>query len=201
MEDRHIAIFASGNGTNAENLIRYFGSRELGWKVSVVVCNRADAGVLDRARRLGVPSVVMPKASFADRDALAKVMDTYAVDAVVLAGFLLMIPLWLIARYPRSIINIHPSLLPKYGGRGMYGRHVHEAVVAAGERESGITVHLVNETVDGGAILFQAATALTAEDTPADVEAKIHQLEQRYFPQVVAATLAPSLVAMPASPQ
>ena len=189
METRHMAIFASGNGSNAENLIHYFNSRDIGWKVAVVVCNKPDAGVLDRARRLGVPSVVMPKLLFSQQQALAKVMDDYAIDAVVLAGFLLMIPSWLIARYPQRIINIHPSLLPKYGGRGMYGRHVHEAVVAAGETESGITIHLVNEDVDGGRILFQAKTPVTPTDTPADLETKIHRLEQQYFPQVVASTL------------
>lgn len=186
---KHIAIFASGNGSNAENIIRYFNSRNLGWEVAVVVCNRPDALVLKRAEALGVPAVVMPKAVFGNRDELLAVMDRYSVDAVVLAGFLLMIPTFLIARYPERIINIHPSLLPKYGGKGMYGRHVHEAVVAAGERESGITIHLVNEECDGGKILFRAATEVSPDDTPADVEAKIHSLERRYYPAVIAATL------------
>lgn len=187
---KRIAIFASGNGSNAENIIRYFNSRNLGWEVGVVVCNRPDAFVLKRAEALGVPAVVMPKAAIGNREELLGVMDRYGVDAVVLAGFLLMIPTFLIARYPERIINIHPSLLPKYGGKGMYGRHVHEAVVAAGERESGITIHLVNEECDGGKVLFRATTEVSPDDTPADVEAKIHSLERRYYPAVVAATLA-----------
>ena len=186
---KHIAIFASGNGSNAENMIRYFNTRDLGWKVAVVVCNRTEALVLKRAEALGVPAVVMPKAAIGNREELLGVMDRYGVDAIVLAGFLLMIPTFLISRYPGHIINIHPSLLPKYGGKGMYGRHVHEAVVAAGERESGITIHLVNEECDGGKILFRAATEVSHDDTPADVEAKIHSLERRYYPAVVAATL------------
>lgn len=186
---KNIAIMASGNGSNAENIIKFFNTHELGWKVSVVVCNRADAYVLQRAERLGVPSVVMPKVAFNDRAELQDVMERYNVDAVVLAGFLLMIPEWLIERYPERIVNIHPSLLPKYGGRGMYGHHVHEAVVAAGERESGITIHLVNEDCDGGRVLFQAVTAVSPEDTAADVEGKIHELEQRYYPAVVASLL------------
>lgn len=186
---KHIAVFASGNGSNAENIIRYFKLHDLGWEVSVVVSNRADAYVLQRAERLNVPSVVMTKDQFNSQTEMSLVLDQYSVDAIVLAGFLLMIPTWLIARYPECIINIHPSLLPKYGGRGMYGRHVHEAVVAAGERESGITIHLVNEDCDGGKVLFQARTEVTVEDSAADVEGKIHELEARYYPAVVAATL------------
>lgn len=184
-----MAIFASGAGSNAENIIRYFNSRDIGWKVAVVVCNRPGAGVFERAARHDVPVELMPKADFNDPEKLLGVMDSYGVDAVVLAGFLLMIPTFLISRYQGRIINIHPSLLPKYGGRGMYGRHVHEAVVAAGERESGITIHLVNEECDGGRVLFRAATEVSSDDTPEDVEAKIHSLERRYYPAVVASTL------------
>ena len=186
---KHIAVFASGNGSNAENIIRYFNLQDLGWKVSVVVSNRADAYVLQRAARHGVPSVVMTKAQFNNQAEMSLVLDQYSVDAIVLAGFLLMIPTWLIARYPDSIINIHPSLLPKYGGRGMYGRHVHEAVVAAGERESGITIHLVNEDCDGGKVLYQASTEVLPEDSAEDVERKIHELEEEYYPAVIASTL------------
>lgn len=186
---KHIAVFASGNGSNAENIIRYFNLQDLGWKVSVVVSNRADAYVLQRAARHGVPSVVMTKTQFNNQAEMSLVLDQYSVDAIVLAGFLLMIPTWLIARYPDSIINIHPSLLPKYGGRGMYGRHVHEAVVAAGERESGITIHLVNEDCDGGKVLYQASTEVLPEDSAEDVERKIHELEKVYYPAVVAAIL------------
>ena len=186
---KNIAILASGNGTNAENIIRFFHANRIGWQVSVVLCNRPEARVMQRAEQLGVPAELMSKAQFNDPAALLAVMDRYAVSAIVLAGFLLMVPPFLIARYPGRIINIHPSLLPKFGGRGMYGHHVHKAVVAAGERESGITVHEVSEQCDGGKILFQATTEVTPTDTPADVEAKIHRLEQRYFPPVIAATL------------
>ena len=186
---KHIAIFASGNGTNAENVVKYFRSHPLGWDVSVIVCNKPDAYVLERAGRLGVPTEVVPRDKFSDPDRLLGVMDRYGVDAIVLAGFLLMIPAFLIDRYPDLIINIHPSLLPKFGGRGMYGHRVHEAVVGASERRSGITVHLVNEECDGGRILFRAETEVPPDDTPADVEAKIHILEQRHYPEVIARTL------------
>ena len=186
---KNIAILASGNGTNAENIIRFFHANRIGWQVSVVLCNRPEARVMQRAEQLGVPAELMSKAQFNDPAALLAVMNRYAVDAIVLAGFLLMVPSFLIVRYPGRIINIHPSLLPKFGGRGMYGHHVHKAVVAAGERESGITVHEVSEQCDGGQILFQVATEVTPADTPADVEAKIHRLEQQYFPPVIAATL------------
>lgn len=186
---KNIAILASGNGSNAENIIRFFHANRIGWQVSVVLCNRPEARVMQRAEHLGVPAELMSKDRFNDPAALLGVMDRYAVDAIVLAGFLLMVSPFLIARYPGRIINIHPSLLPKFGGRGMYGHHVHKAVVAAGERESGITVHEVSEQCDGGQILFQAATEVTPADTPADVEAKIHCLEQQYFPPVIAATL------------
>ena len=186
---KHIAIFASGNGTNAENVVKYFRSHPLGWDVSVIVCNKPGAYVLERAGRLGVPTEVVPRDKFSDPDRLLGVMDRYGVDGLVLAGFLLMIPAFQIGRYPDLIINIHPSLLPKFGGRGMYGHHVHEAVVAAGERRSGITVHLVNEECDGGRILFSAETEVTPDDTPADVEAKIHILEQRHYPEFLARTL------------
>lgn len=186
---KNIAILASGNGSNAENIICFFHANRIGWQVSVVLCNRPEARVMQRAEHLGVPAELMSKDRFNDPAALFAVMDRYTVDAIVLAGFLLMVPPFLIARYPGRIINIHPSLLPKFGGRGMYGHHVHKAVVAAGERESGITVHEVSEQCDGGKILFQAATEVTPADTPADVEAKIHRLEQRYFPPVIAATL------------
>jgi len=184
-----IAVFASGNGSNAENLINYFRSRDLGWEVALVLCNKPDAFVLQRAERLGVPAVVMPKAKFNDADVLLPVMESYGIESVVLAGFLLMIPAFLLERYPGRIINIHPSLLPKYGGKGMYGHRVHETVVAAGEPESGITVHLVDESCDGGRILFQARTALVPTDTPADVEAKIHALERSWYPPVVASAM------------
>lgn len=182
---KRIAIFASGNGSNAENIIRYFRERPERGEVVLVVSNKAGAGVLERAARLGVESRVMTRAEINDPEIMSEVLESRGVDTLVLAGFLLMVPSFLIERYPDRIVNIHPSLLPKYGGKGMYGRHVHEAVVAAGERESGITIHFVNEHCDEGQIIFQATVEIAETDTPADVEAKIHRLEKLHFPRVI----------------
>lgn len=185
---KRIAIFASGNGSNAENVINYFQQHRCGGEVALVICNKPDAAVLDRAARLGVDAVVMPRAEINDPDKLLPVLDEYGVDVIVLAGFLLMVPGFLIERYRNRIVNIHPSLLPKYGGKGMYGRHIHEAVVAAGERETGITVHFVSEGCDEGEVIFQASVPVAEDDTPADVEAKIHELERLHFPRVIRET-------------
>lgn len=187
---KKIAVFASGNGTNAENIIRYFRSSGVDAVVAVVVTNRPDAGVIGRARGLGVPVEVIDRVAVNDPSVMLGLLDSYGVDAIVLAGFLLMVPPFLLNRYPDRIMNIHPSLLPKHGGRGMYGRHVHEAVVAAGETITGITVHMVSEECDGGRIVFQASVDVDPSDTAADVEAKVHSLEQEHFPRVVAETLA-----------
>lgn len=151
---KKIAVFASGNGTNAENVIKYFSVGDKGGEVCLVVCNRPDAFVLRRAAILGVPSVVMSKTQINTPELLLGLMNEYAVDIIVLAGFLLMVPGFLIERYSGRIVNIHPSLLPKFGGKGMYGRYVHEAVVEAGETETGITVHMVSERYDEGRIIF-----------------------------------------------
>lgn len=186
---KRIAIFASGNGSNAEDIIRYFRENEVRAEVVLVVCNNREAGVLQRSRDLGVATEVMSRDEINNPAEMLGVLERYAVDAIVLAGFLLMIPSFLTGHYAGKIINIHPSLLPKYGGKGMYGRHVHEAVVAAGETETGITIHLVNERFDDGRILFQAHTPISPGDTPADVERKIHILEQQHFPRVIAENL------------
>lgn len=181
-----IAVFASGNGSNAENLIRYFNQSESGrGEVVLVVTNRPDAGVIRRAQALGVDVKVMPRAEINDSDTMLGLLDRYGVDVIVLAGFLLMVPGFLLERYRDRIVNVHPSLLPKYGGKGMYGIHVHEAVVAAGDRESGITIHHVSEICDGGRVIFQASVDIAPEDTPGDVEQKIHTLEKMHFPRVV----------------
>lgn len=185
----NIAIFASGNGSNAENIIRYFRTEDHRARVVLVVCNRQGAGVIDRCRRLEVPCRVMSRDEINTPAGMLGVLDEYGVGAIVLAGFLLMVPPFLTARYPDRIINIHPSLLPKYGGKGMYGHHVHEAVVAAGERETGITVHFVSDRCDEGRIIFQASVPVSPTDTAADVEAKIHALEHRHFARVIAETL------------
>ncbi len=183
---KNIAIFASGSGSNAENIIRYLNTAHGDdLRVSVVVCNRPEARVIERARNLGVPVEVLTKAEINDPERMMEVLDSHAVDGIVLAGFLLMIPPFLIGRYEGRIINIHPSLLPKYGGKGMYGIHIHRAVVENREKETGITVHLVTDRCDEGQIIFQTNVAVAPEDTPEDVERKIHALEKEHFPQVV----------------
>ncbi|MBR5397794.1 MAG: phosphoribosylglycinamide formyltransferase [Bacteroidales bacterium] len=180
----NIAIFVSGGGTNCENIIKYFeGSEKV--RIVLVVSNKANAGAIARAQRLGVPSVVVPKARFNDREVILPLLDEYSVDFIVLAGFLLVVPGFLIDEYDHRMINLHPALLPKYGGMGMYGHHVHEAVKAAGEKETGMTVHWVSRDVDGGEIIAQFSTPIGPEDTPDDIAAKEHVLEMEHFPQVI----------------
>lgn len=177
-----IAIFASGNGSNCENIIRYFrGSASV--RVGLVLCNKPGAPVIERAKRLGVKTVVMPKSEFQQEERLLPLLAQEQTDLIVLAGFLLIIPQFLLKAYP--IINIHPSLLPKHGGKGMYGRHVHEAVKADGDTETGMTVHWVNEVVDGGSIIAQFSTPLSPDDSVDDIAEKEHQLEMAHFPQVI----------------
>lgn len=180
-----IAIFASGSGTNAENIIRHFQGKS-SYQVVLIVSNRQDAFVLERVRKYNVPSVVFPKADFAGScgNVLA-CLKGHSVDFILLAGFLLRVPDSLLAAYPNRIVNIHPSLLPKYGGKGMYGERVHEAVVRAGEKESGITIHYVNGEYDSGDIIFQASCPVEPSDTPQLVAAKVHALEYKYYPAVV----------------
>ena len=187
IEDKlKIAVFASGNGSNAENIIRFFREKGSGGEVVLVVCNRREAGVVGRATALGVDVAILSRDELADRERVLAMFDARGVNCVVLAGFLLMVPPYLIRRYEGRMVNIHPSLLPKFGGKGMYGHHVHEAVVAAGECETGITVHLVSEEYDKGQILFQARVAVEPGDTAADVERKVRELELRFFPGVIA---------------
>lgn len=181
---KNIAILVSGSGTNCENIIRYFqDSNQV--SVSLVISSRADAYALVRASKLGVPTQVMSKSEFSDESLLMPLLRQYQVDFIVLAGFLLMVPDFLLSAYPQKIVNIHPSLLPKYGGKGMWGHHVHEAVKAAGDTETGITIHWVSEICDGGEIIAQYHTPLTPDDTPDDIAAKVHMLEQQYYPKVI----------------
>jgi phosphoribosylglycinamide formyltransferase-1 len=177
-----IIIFASGSGTNAENIIEHFHDSDLA-TVTFVVTNNPKAGVLGRADRLAVPSKTFSKNEMQQTEFMSFLKEN--ADFIVLAGFLLKIPDEMIKQFPKTIVNIHPALLPKYGGKGMYGMHVHEAVVDNQESESGITVHYVNEKYDEGAIIFQKSVGLTVDDTPNDVAAKIHQLEQDNFPKVI----------------
>lgn len=181
---KRIAIFASGTGTNAENIIRYFAKSENA-SVVLVLSNKLNAGVHARANALGVPSFVFTREEFAEGDEVIKKLAEYEVDFIVLAGFLCFISESLRKAYPRRIVNIHPALLPKFGGKGMYGMHVHEAVVKSGEKESGITIHYINEHYDEGAIIFQASCPVAPGDTPEDVAGKVHALEYEHYPRVV----------------
>ena len=184
----NIAIFVSGSGSNCENIIRYFQTNEQA-NIALVVSNRADAYALTRAKNLNVPSVVLPKADFNNEEKVLKLMADHRIDFIVLAGFLLMIPDWLIAAYQRRMINLHPALLPKFGGIGMYGHHVHEAVRKANETETGMTVHWVSNVCDGGEIIAQFRTPITPDDTPDDIADKEHILEIEHFPQVIEVVL------------
>ena len=162
---KKIVVFASGSGSNAERIATYFSEKGFA-KVNLILCNNPQAGVLDRAKRLEIPSLVFDKQAFYKTNIVLDLIKTQQPDLIVLAGFLWKVPENLIAAYPSRILNIHPSLLPKYGGKGMYGAHVHQAVVNNNETESGITIHFVNEHYDEGNILFQAKTKVLPSDTP-----------------------------------
>jgi phosphoribosylglycinamide formyltransferase 1 len=179
-----LALFASGSGSNAENIIVYF-STDSRVEIALVVSNHSTAYVHERAHRLGVPSITLPKEKLGNAASLIQVMKDYRIDFIVLSGYMLKIPEGFVSAFPERIVNIHPALLPKFGGKGMYGNHVHEAVVAAKETESGITIHRVNENYDEGSILFQAKCPVLPNDSPEDVANKVHALEYRYYPEVI----------------
>lgn len=182
-----LAIFASGSGSNAEAIIRYLHETHaaLGIRVACVISNKSDAYVLERAKGLGVPAHFLTSAELKTPETLLPLLAEYGVSHVVLAGYLALIPPFLIEAFPHRIVNIHPALLPKYGGKGMYGMHVHEAVCAAGETQTGITIHTIDEEYDRGTILFQATTEVSPLETPEEVAQKVHTLEHRYFPEVI----------------
>lgn len=180
---QRIAIFASGSGTNAVNFINYFEHHPT-IEVACIYCNNPEAGIIQKAFLLDVPVLVFSKYHLKN-GYVTNQLKKDAIDFVVLAGFLWLIPADLVNAFPAKIINIHPALLPKYGGKGMYGHHVHDAVIEAKEKVSGITIHLVDERYDHGKYLFQAETKLVAGETPSSLAAKIHQLEQTHFPKVV----------------
>ncbi len=180
---KKIIIFASGSGTNAENIIKYFSNTQIA-KVVSVFTNNASAKVIDRAKNHQIPVEIFSKNELLERNILQKVQEIDP-DLIVLAGFLLKFPENIIEQYPNKIINIHPALLPNYGGKGMYGMHIHRAIVNNKEKETGISIHYVNENYDEGAIIFQANVALTDEDTPETVAEKIHELEQKHFPEII----------------
>jgi phosphoribosylglycinamide formyltransferase-1 len=181
---RKIAIFASGSGSNAQTIYEHFKhSNKI--KVDCIFSNNPDAYVLERARKLGVDSILFTRDEFYHSETVLIKLQERKIDFIVLAGFLWLIPSYLIQAYPKKIINIHPALLPKYGGKGMYGMRVHEAVVAAKETESGITIHYVNEKYDEGNIVFQAKCAVHPGDTAEIVAHKVHELEYLHFPAVI----------------
>jgi len=184
MEKINIAIFVSGGGTNCENLIKYFSGSER-VNCALVVSNKADAYALVRAENLGVKTAVVSKAQLNDAGVMMPLLREHAIDFIVLAGFLPLVPDFLIDAFPRRIVNLHPALLPKFGGKGMWGHHVHEAVKAAGETETGMTVHWVTPVCDGGEIIAQYRTSLSPDDTADDIAEKEHVLEMTYFPKVV----------------
>ena len=184
MQRINIAVFASGDGSNFENLATYFNAGVLA-RVSLLVCNKSDAYVLERARRLGVASAVVTKAELQQPEVVMPLMRKYNIGFVVLAGFLPLMPDYMIDAFPQRMVNIHPSLLPKFGGKGMWGHHVHEAVKAAGETETGLTVHWVTPQCDGGTIIAQRRVALLPEDTADDIAHKEHLLEMEHFPKII----------------
>jgi phosphoribosylglycinamide formyltransferase-1 len=180
---KRIVIFASGSGSNAENIIRFFNNTKTA-KVTKVLCNNADAKIFDRCKNLDINCLLINKNDFSTSDTVLNILKNEA-DFIILAGFLWRIPQKIVTAFPKKIMNIHPALLPKYGGKGMYGMHIHKAVKENNEKETGITIHYVNENYDEGAVIFQAKTALNSQDTEETIAKKIHLLEQRYFPKVI----------------
>lgn len=181
---KNIAIFASGSGTNAQKIMEHFENRT-DVKVRLVLVNNPEAGVIQRAEKFNVPVVKFNRQQFSKSNDVVDILVNYQIDLVVLAGFLWLVPSQMVEAFPNKILNIHPALLPKYGGKGMYGDNVHKAVIAAQEKESGITIHYVNEHYDEGTIIAQYTCQINSGDTPDDLATKIHKLEHRYFPQVI----------------
>lgn len=181
---KRMVIFASGSGTNMERIASVFAS-DSEIEIALVVCNKPGAGVIARAEKAGIPVRMIDRTSFYETDKLTLELLSLKTDLIVLAGFLWLVPQHLLSAFPGRIINIHPALLPKYGGKGMYGEKVHEAVVSAAEKESGITIHFVNEHYDSGDIIFQKAFKLHPDETPATLAQRIHTLEYEHFPKVI----------------
>ncbi|NOQ23992.1 MAG: phosphoribosylglycinamide formyltransferase [Bacteroidales bacterium] len=185
----NIAIFASGSGTNAENIINFFKGNKKN-EISIIFSNNKNAYVNQRAVNHNIKHHVFSRPDFYNSDSILKILKEHNINFIVLAGFLWLIPENLINEYPNKIINIHPALLPKYGGKGMYGMNVHEAVVENKETETGITIHYVNKEYDKGDILFQTKCSVSLTDTPEDVAKKIHELEYKHFPKVIGKLLS-----------
>ena len=180
----NIAIFASGSGTNAENIVEYFRSSDR-IRVSLILSNKANAYVLERAKILGVPSIVFTRQDFYESDNILDLLQENEIDLIVLAGFLWLIPDNILDFFPRRIINIHPALLPKYGGKGMYGDKVHQAVIQSGDKRTGISIHYVNNKYDDGEIIFQDSVEVQPGDTAESIAQKVHKLEYKYFPGII----------------
>ena len=180
-----VAIFASGAGSNAQKIIEHFSNREKAGKIALIVCNKPDAGVLSIAKKNFIDTLIIEKDIFFNSDLYINELKKRGINFIVLAGFLWKVPAALIKAYPDKIINIHPALLPKYGGKGMYGNRVHEAVITAGEKESGITIHYADELYDHGSIIFQTTCAIDDKDTAASLAQKVHVLEHQHYPVVI----------------
>ncbi len=181
---KRIVVLASGSGSNAENIYHYFSKGDFA-QVVAVLSNKKSAKVLERADRLGIPAFYFNKVAFTNEEGVIKIIQALRPDLIVLAGFLWKIPEIFIESFPNQIINIHPALLPKYGGKGMYGEHVHRAVKENQEVETGITIHFVNENYDEGAIIHQSTTTLLPSDDVDEIAQKVHQLEYEHFPKVI----------------
>ena len=181
---KKVALFASGSGSNVQNISEYFATNPH-VKINLILSNNPNAFVLERAKKLGIQTHVFTRDSFYNSHEIIKVLEKAQTDFIVLAGFLWLIPQYLIQAYPNKIINIHPALLPKYGGKGMYGSKVHEAVINNKEKESGITIHYVNEQYDEGSIIFQALCMVKPDDSPESVAKRIHELEYEYYPKII----------------
>ncbi len=181
---KNIAIFASGSGTNAQKIMAHFTSSRA-VNVQMVLVNNPEAGVIERANKFNVPVRVFNRAEFSKSDIIVGVLQENKIDLVVLAGFLWLVPVNMVNAFPNKIINIHPALLPNYGGKGMYGDKVHEAVIASGDTESGITIHYVNNKYDEGAVIAQFKCAIRSTDTPDSLASNIHKLEHQHFPVVI----------------
>jgi phosphoribosylglycinamide formyltransferase-1 len=179
----NIAVFASGSGSNAENLVRGFENHE-SIRVRLILCNNPNAFVLERAEKLNVPAVVFGKSEFYESDFVINTLIDNEIDFIVLAGFLWLVPAAIIEKFEKRIINIHPALLPKYGGKGMYGERVHRAVRESGDSQTGITIHLVNKNFDEGQILFQAVIPVNSDDSVSEIAEKVHDAEYRFFPKI-----------------
>jgi len=181
---KNIAIFASGSGTNARNIAEYFSHHE-DIRVSLILANKPDAYVLERAKLLGIPSVVFNRMDFYESDRVLEILYEHHIDYIILAGFLWFIPENILRAYPRRIINIHPALLPKHGGKGMYGDKVHQSVIQAGDKRTGISIHFVNDHYDEGEIIFQDSFEIQPDDTAESIAQKVHALEYKHFPRVI----------------